>query len=190
MGTTNDASNVTTGKPKVGGALFYDATTATLPTTADGALGSSFKCLGYCSDDGLVNTLSLDADNIKAWGGDVVLDAGKGETDQFKVTLIEVMDVDVLKIVHGSANVSGTLSTGISVNVNSNDRDYYAYVVDMVYKGGVLKRIVIPKGKVTDIGEITYKDDDAVGYAITISAFPDDSGNTHYEYTKAPASEG
>ena len=189
MGTTNNANNVTTGKPKVGAAVFYAATSTELPTSADGTLASAFKNLGYCSEDGLVNTLSLDGDNIKAWGGDVVLDVGKGETDQFKITLIEVMDADVLKVVHGSANVTGDLENGIAVEVNSKDRDYFAYVVDMIYKGGVLKRVVIPKGKVTDVGDVTYKDDEAVGYEVTISAFPDDSGNTHYEYIKEP-SEG
>lgn len=184
----NNASNVTTGKPKVGGALFKGATNLTLPITADGDIAAGFSCLGYCSEDGLVNTMSLEGDNIKAWGGDVVLDVGTGETDQFKVTLIESMDTEVLKLVHGSANVSGNLEDGIAVSVNSNDRDHYAYVCDMVLKGNVLKRIVIPDGKVTEIGDITYKDDEAVGYEVTISAFPDANGNTHYEYIKAAGS--
>ena len=89
---------------------------------------------------------------------------------------------------HGSANVSGNLEDGIAVSVNSNDRDHYAYVCDMVLKGNVLKRIVIPDGKVTEIGDIVYKDDEAVGYEVTISAFPDANGNTHYEYIKAAGS--
>ena len=32
------------------------------------------------------------------------------------------------------------------------------------------------------MGEITYKDDTAIGYALTLSATPDAKGNTHYEY--------
>lgn len=51
---------------------------------------------------------------------------------------------------------------------------------------GVLKRIVIPCAKVSEVGEINYADEDAIGYETTVQAINDTQGNTHYEYIQKP----
>ena len=57
------ATNVTTGKPKVGGAIYKGALTATLPTDATTAL-TGFTSLGYCSEDGLTNSPTRTVDTV------------------------------------------------------------------------------------------------------------------------------
>ena len=180
----NNSANVTAGKPNTAGAIYWAPLGTTLPTDTTETLDAAFVSLGYCSEDGLVNTNSPENEDIKAWGGDTVLSVQTEKPDQFKFTLIEAMNVNVLKAVYGSNNVSGTLSTGITITANSDELDYGSWVIDMILKGGVAKRIVVPSGKITEVGDITYADGDAVGYESTMTAVPDTSGNTHYEYIK------
>ena len=181
-------TNVSAATPGVSGAVYRAPLGTTLPSDATTSLGGSFVELGYISEDGLVNTNSPETENIKDWGGTDVLNVLTEKTDEFQCTLIEVLNEDVLKAVYGASNVTGTLATGIAVSANASEQEEAIWVVDMVMRNGVLKRIVIPNGKISELGDITYKRDEAVGYEITITGLADTSGNTHYEYIEEPAS--
>ncbi len=181
--------NVTYGKPAVAGAISSAPVGTTLPTDAVAKLEDAFKNLGYISEDGLVNAAELETESIKAWGGDTVLVVQTGKEDTFTYTLIEALNTDVLKQVYGETNVKGDLSSGITIEVNSKPLESHSLVIDMILKEGVLKRIVIPNASVAEVGEITYADEDAIGYETTIKAIPDSKGNTHYEYIIKPAKE-
>lgn len=180
----SNAANVTTGKRRVDGGIYFAPAGTTLPTDATTALVSAFKNLGYVSEDGVTNSLSKETTEIKEWGGAVVDNVQTGYTDTFSLTFIESMNVDTLKAIFGNSNVSES-SGAITVTVNASEAPSGVYVIDMIQKGSKLKRIVIPNGKVSELGDIVYKADEAVGYDATIAASLDANGNTHYEYISA-----
>lgn len=188
----NTVSNVSVGKPKVAGAIYMAPAGTTLPTDSSASLNSAFVALGYVSEDGVTNTNSPESDAVKAWGGDTVLTLQTAKEDKFKFTLIESLNADVLKAVYGSQNVSGALSTGLTVHANSKQLAACAWVIDMILTNSAVKRIVIPEGQVAEVGDIVYKDDEAIGYEITINALPSTSisGDTHIEYIQAAATPG
>lgn len=180
-----NTSNVSVGKPKVGGAIYNAPLGSTLPTDASTALDAAFFCLGYVSDDGLTNSRTPSIDTVKAWGGDTVLTLQSEVVDTFSFKLLEVLDANVLKAVYGSDQVSGALTTGLTIRANATEVPASAWVFEMIMTNGALKRIVVPNAKITDIADIVYKDDEAIGYELTLTALPggdDFDGDTHKEY--------
>lgn len=177
----NVAANVSTGKPNISGAVYRAPMTATAPTDATTTLDSDFVCLGYVSEDGLENENSMDVSAIKAWGGMIVYRSLTELNDNFKLTLIESENVDVLKAVYGSDNVTES-SGDITINVKADDPEEGIWVFELALRGGKVKRIVVPDGAVTERESVKYTDSDAIAYGITISAYPDSTGGTHKEY--------
>lgn len=184
------ATNVSTGKPAVTGSIYVEsASTSTLPTSAEAQI-TGFTELGYVSEDGLTNANTFDSTDIKEWGGSTVLTVESNYSDKFSFKLIETLNVNVLKEIFGAANVTGTLSTGITVSAKPGQHNAKKWVFDMIMRGGVLKRICIPAAAISEVAEIAYTNGDAVGYEVTLTCTPDASGNTHYEYIKTPTVSG
>lgn len=176
-----DASNVSFGKPKAIGGVYIAPKGTTLPTDGTTALAAAYKNMGYISEDGYVQSVSTDTEEVQAWGGDVVLTAQSSYSETHTVNFIET-NVNTLKAYFGDSNV--TESNGlITVNAKSTALPECVVVIEMVLTGGRVKRIVIPHAKIADrSGDITYSDTDAIAYPAVFSASPDTNGNYHIEY--------
>lgn len=190
----NDVTKVTAAKPKVGGAVYVAPLGTTEPKDAKEELNANFKSLGYCSEDGLTNSNKLESSNQKAWGGMIVLNMQTSKEDSFKFKLIESLNVDVLKTVYGNDNVAGSLETGLEISATNDEPEEFVWVFEMILKGNILKRILIHSAAITEIGDIVYKDSEAVGYECTISATQKqiegtEKEETHHEFIVKKQSE-
>lgn len=182
----NSTANVTAGKPKLTGSVFTAPEGTALPTDATTALAEAYKCLGYSSEDGLTNTITRESETVKAWGGDTVLTPQTEYEEAFGLTLIEPLRKEVLEVIYGSDNVTEG-SQLRTVTANSEELPNRVWVFDMVMSNGKARRVVVPKAKVTEIGDITYTDNEPVGYELTVTAVPDSNGNTSYIYDEIGA---
>lgn len=185
---SNNAQNVSFGKPKATGAVYVAPKGTTLPTNATSSLDAAFKNMGYISDDGLVDGVKTNTSTVNAWGGAQVLVGQDTFGEMFTVKLLETQ-VDALKVYYGNGNVTVDGSGNITIVMSSAELDECVVVFETVMTGGRLRRLVVPHAKIVDrSGDITFRDKDPVMYPAVFVALPDTNGNTHTEYIAVAAS--
>lgn len=176
-------NNVTGSKPKIAGCIYTAPIGTELPTDATTALAEAYKSLGYVSEDGITESESKDTENVIAFGGDVVLITEGEHSYTVQFALMEYLNIEVQKVRHGNGNVTGTLETGLTIKGNASSTEDRVYVIDLLLNNAI-ERLVIPCGKVTETGDKTRNNSDAITTDITITGLPDDSGNKYYDYIK------
>ena len=178
--------NVSVGKPLLAGSVYRAPVGTALPTAADAALGSAFNSVGYISEDGVTWHYSAETEEYRAWGGDVVLEEATDVEDTAQFTMIESLNMQAAKAYWGDGAVVST-GEGYKISVGDPDTTRYSWVFDILLRGGGIRRIVVPAAYVSERGDITYADDELVGYDVTLKGDRDSAGKYHYEYVKMPS---
>ena len=161
-------ANVTTGKRRTAGGIYWAPPGTTLPTDASTALAAAFKTVGYIGEDGVTNSKDRETVEIKEWGGETVMSEVVSQSETYQYKALEYLNVDVLKAVFGAENV--TESNGaITVIVKAGTYGKGVWCIDTALNGGRLQRIVIPDGAITELGDIVYVANDATSFDITIA---------------------
>jgi hypothetical protein len=166
-----DATQVRVG---VTGAVYVAPFGTALPEDATTAVGVAFEDVGYISEDGVTETQDTDSNDITAWqNGAVVRKIQTSHDLTYSFTMLETSGV-TLEVFYGNYEVG-------EVQIRGEELPHNAWVLS-VEDGDHIMRVVIPDGQVTERGDITYANEDAVGREVTITAFPDTSGVKAYVY--------
>lgn len=189
--TANSQANVSAGKGVKGGYIFSAPVGATLPTDVKTPLDAAFKVLGFVSEDGYVESVEEDSNDIVDMNGDLMDSAASNRVESAQVTLAEIK-AETLRRQYGDANVSDENGM-ITVKHNSDSHPTFAYVLELVLKNGRRWRKVVPKGQSSELDDLTIASSELCARALTIKYLTDEDGNTCYDYlesteTSAPAS--
>lgn len=168
-----------------GGAWVTDkgAAIPTRPTSVTTALPSGLFAVGAISDDGLQYAFDEDSESFTAWGQ---LAPFRTEvtrsTRTFQLTLWETNRPIVKSVMYrlGADEVTaGTDGTFAFAETSAPVPDRRTWCIDVI-DGGNIERFWVPLAEVTDRDDVTYKSDEMAGFNVTITAYPDEDGNTVY----------
>lgn len=178
--TTNNQANVSAAKGVKGGYIFSAPVGTSLPTDIKTQLDQAFKCLGFISEDGYVETVDEDADDINDMNGDVMDSTNSNRVESAQLTLAEIK-AETLKRQYGDANVTDANGL-ITVKHNADSHDVFAYVLELVLKNGRRWRKVVPRGKSSELDDLSIASSELCQRALTMKYLTDDQGNTCYDY--------
>jgi hypothetical protein len=173
-----DVDNVRVG---ITGGVRVAAVGTTAPTDPSAAYDVGWAELGYLGEDGIEEAPNEDRKEIKAWqGGAIVRRVISSSEVTFKFTVIET-NKDVWELYYpGSTLATATGVTTLTVKTPSPDPRAFAFdVID----GDIHTRILVPKGEISDKGNLVYKNDEPVGYEFTLTCYPASDGTVMLKLT-------
>jgi hypothetical protein len=158
----------------VTGGVFYAPDATAMPTNAVDDLDAAFDEVGYISEDGITQSIGSETTSIRAWqNSDEVRVVRTSHTLTYAWTMIET-NPESLTLYYGNHTAGVTEITAAQgfrgefvIEYHDGDRDV---------------RIVLPDAQVTELGDTQLVNGQPVGYPVTVTAFPDDTGVKAYLY--------
>lgn len=179
----HNAKNVLALSPKATGGIMTAPLGTKLPTSLSDPLAPAFVSLGYVSEDGVTESIARDVEKKKAWGNMVVKILTTDHEATWQFQLMETSNMEAMKAVYGKSAVSKS-GNSVKVNIEASELPEQSFVFEMVDKGNdVSERIVLPKARVTEIGDLVYTHGDISVFDVTLEALEDADGVKGYKYT-------
>lgn len=167
-----------------GGAWTVDKGAATPAAPTDFTSPTSpWLPAGAVSDDGLTYGFDEDSEQFTPWGLAAPFRTVVTKSVRtFNLTLWETNRRIVrsvmfrLPVADLAPGVSGIHSFAETASPGPDRRAWLFHV----YDGNTMESFFIPEAEVEDRTDVSFKQDEMSGYEITLTAYPDDTGNTVY----------
>lgn len=185
--TTNNAANVSAGKGVKGGYIFSAPVGTDLPTDIETELDTAFKVLGFISEDGYVETVEEDSNDIVDMNGDLMDSSNSNRVESAQFTLAEIK-AETLKRQYGENNVIDANGI-ITVKHNSDSHPVFSYVLELALKNNRRWRKVIPQGQSSELDDLNILSSELCQRALTMKYLTDENGNTCYDYYESTETE-
>ena len=163
-----------------------DLPTLTDLTPSDVTINEAFKDGGYVSSDGVTLTPDMSTSDINDWSGALirrVLEAFNGE---ISFTMIQ-SDAETFKMALGEGYVESKTADSshgnqVMAKFGAHLPDPEAWIFKM--KDGAARILIgLPNAQVTTMDEVTFNSTDPIGWAMTLSCYPDSTGTSIYILT-------
>ncbi|MGO5362385.1 hypothetical protein ACTQY8_05405 [Collinsella bouchesdurhonensis] len=181
--TANSTDNVSSTKGVRGGYIFVAPVGTALPTDYSTALASAYKCLGFISEDGYVETVDSDSEDLVDMNGDLMDSPQTSRVESAQLTLAEIKAM-TLKLMYGDENVTDKAGV-ITVKHNGNSSGTWVVVLDLLLKNNRKWRKVVPLFQCSELDDLTLAVGELAARALTAKYLTDESGNTCYDYIQS-----
>ena len=188
-----NVSDVRVGSPEqeTTGAILHAPLNTALPTlssiTKTGVtLDAAFEGNEYVSEDGLTLSPSASTTDIKDWSGSTVRKVLESFDGTLSWTMISTNE-GALGVAFGEGHVTASDATAnhgnqVRAELGAHLPDAQSWVF-LMKDGDARIVIVVPNGQITEVGEVTFASNSAVGWEVTLSCYPDSSGECIYIMT-------
>lgn len=167
------------------GAVAVAPVGTTAPTDAKTALASPWESSGYVSEDGLSVSVSKSTTPIKDWSKSTVRSILTDYEGTLTLSFLQVDEFSA-KRVFGASNVTKTAATTtssevIKVAIGNQLPPEEAWCFSMK-DGNRRVRVYVPRGQITEVGDIEFKPDAGQVIGGTISTYDDGTGHSIYVF--------
>lgn len=165
--------------------LYVGAVGVTAPTDLATAWGVGWSAAGLLGEQGLTRGREQDTSDHYAWGGILLRTVKSKHKRTFRCIMLEDNLVTFGLLEPGSTTATAAGIDTRTVKVPTADPRAFGW--DLQDGGATVKRIIVPRGEITEVGDVVEGPEDITAYEVTVTVYPAADGTLYKEILATPA---